>query len=315
MSRSVAQPYWVRALNWSHVHYLIVNPVAGQGRALAKLTAVQQFFADAQLPLTTLHTHYPNHATALVHTLPEDAHVLSLGGDGTLHEIAAACVHTRRVVGILPGGSGDDLAYALNIPRDNLNTALNIIEAGCVAKVDTGRVNGETFINAFGVGFDADVAYRVRHAPRPLRERSAYLYAILATLGRLEHIPVHMTLDGTPVFSGPALLVAVQNGPRTGGSFLFAPHASPFDGLLDIVVAQQVNRAGVVRLLPRLLKGTHLTHPAVLSFRGLELNIKWDRARPGHMEGELLTPTDTFTVRVQPKSLNVFVERNEDRKS
>ena len=152
------------------MHYLIVNPVAGQGRALAKLSAVEQFFAEARLPLTTLHTQHPTHATELVRALPEDARVLSLGGDGTLHEIAAACVHTRRVVGIVPGGSGDDLAYALGIPRDDLTTALNIVKAGHVGKVDTGCVNGETFINAFGVGFDADVAYRVRHAPGFLRE-------------------------------------------------------------------------------------------------------------------------------------------------
>ena len=128
--------------------------------------------------------------------MPADARVLSLGGDGTLHEIAAACVHTRRVVGILPGGSGDDLAYALNIRRDDLKVALDIVEAGCVARVDTGLVNGETFINAFGVGFDADVAYRVRHAPRLLKERSAYLYAVVTTLGRLEHVPVEVVLDG-----------------------------------------------------------------------------------------------------------------------
>lgn len=290
------------------MHYLIVNPVAGQGRALAKLAAVERFFADARLPLTVLHTQRPNHATELARALPEDAAVLSLGGDGTLHEIAAACVHTRRVVGILPGGSGDDLAYALNIPRNDLNVALNIIRVGRVRKVDTGFVNGETFVNAFGVGFDADVAYRVRHAPRPLKERSAYLYAIVATLGRLENIPVQVTLDSKPIFTGPALLVAVQNGPRTGGSFLFAPHASPFDGLLDIVVAKQVNRIGVLRLLPHLLKGTHLSHPAVLTFRGSELSIEWSKPRPGHMEGELLAPVDTFTVRVQPRSLNVFVE-------
>lgn len=291
------------------MHYLIVNPVAGQGRSLAKLTAVERVFADAQMPLTTLQTRYPNHATELVNTLPEDARVLSLGGDGTLHEVAAACVYTRRVVGILPGGSGDDLAYALSIPRDDLKVALNIIKAGHVGRVDTGRVNGETFINAFGVGFDADVAYRVRHAPRLLKERSAYLYAVVATLGRLENIPVRIILDGKPVFSGLALLVAVQNGPRTGGSFLFAPHASPFDGLLDIVVAKQVNRAGVLRLLPRLLRGKHLTHPAVLTFKGRELSIRWDKARPGHMEGELLAPTDLFAVSVQPKSLNIFTRK------
>ena len=288
------------------MYYLVVNPVAGRGRALALLSTVQQFFEAEGLALTTFLTERPVHATEIVRALPEDARVLSLGGDGTLHEIAAACLYTERTVGILPAGSGDDFAYALDIPRDDPIAALRIVRDGCWRAFDTGNVNGETFVNSFGVGFDADVAYGVRHAPPVLRERGAYLYTVLATLGRLRNVPVSVTVDGAAVFAGPALLVAVQNGVRTGGSFRFAPHAVPDDGLLEIVVAAGFGRVGTLRILPKVIKGTHLGHPQVFTCRGQDITLEWATMRPGHMEGELLESATHFRIRVQPASLRVF---------
>ena len=95
------------------MYYLIFNPNAGRGRSLGLLQQTQRFFDDNQLPLTVLTTTHPKHATELVCNLPLEALVLSLGGDGTLHEVVNACIHTQRTVGILPAGSGDDFAFAL----------------------------------------------------------------------------------------------------------------------------------------------------------------------------------------------------------
>ena len=291
------------------MHYLIVNPVAGRGRALAQLGTVEQFFRAEGLALRTLVTARPGHATELAHELPEDALVLSLGGDGTLHEIAAACLYTERTIGIIPAGSGDDFAHALGISRTDPVAALGVVKAGHRHLFDTGLVNGHVFVNAFGVGFDADVAYGVRKAPLVLKERGAYLYTVLARLGRLQNVPVVVTVDGAEVFKGAALLVAVQNGERTGGSFRFAPHAVPDDGLLEIVIAADFGRLGTLRILPKVMAGTHLGHPQVFSYRGRDITLDWARARPGHMEGELLEPAKHFRVRVQPASLRVFAPR------
>lgn len=293
------------------MHYLVVNPVAGRGRALALREHVEGFFVAEGLALTTLFTERPGHATDLVAALPKDAVVLSLGGDGTLHEIAAACVYTERTVGVLPAGSGDDFAYALGIPRNDPAAALHTVLAGHwrrfdTGTVNTGTVNGRVFVNSFGVGFDADVAYGVHRAPVRFKERGAYLYTILATLARLQNVPVTVTVDGAEVFAGPALLVAVQNGPRTGGSFRFAPHAVPDDGLLEVVVAAGFGRVGTLRILPRVMAGTHLDHPRVSTYRGRDIVVAWSAPRPGHMEGELIEPAATFRVCVQPKSLRVF---------
>jgi diacylglycerol kinase (ATP) len=283
--------------------FLIINPVAGRGRSLKALEVAQSFFSQT---LVVLKTQYRGHATELVHTLPKDATILSLGGDGTLHEIMTACVHTERTVGILPAGSGDDFAYALGIGRNSLEQALRVIQKGFVKKVDTATVNGIPFINAFGVGFDADVAYGIHNAPKFLKERNAYLYSVITTLGKLKNIPVEITIDGQKVFSGPSLLVSTQNGPRTGGSFYFAPQAKVDDGLLDVVIAGQFSRLGTLNILPRVMKGTHLSHPNILILRGKDILLKWQSVRPGHMEGELLAATETFHIQVKPKSLRIF---------
>jgi YegS/Rv2252/BmrU family lipid kinase len=286
--------------------FLIVNPVAGRGRSLKALGIAQTFFEQHHLKVEVLRTQYRGHATELVNTLPQNATILSLGGDGTLHEVMTACVYTDRTVGILPAGSGDDFAYALGIKRDNLQQALEVIQKGHIKKVDTATVNSIPFINAFGVGFDADVAYGIYNAPKLLKERNAYLYSVITTLGKLKNIPVKVTIDGQHVFSGPSLLVSTQNGPRTGGSFYFAPQAKIDDGLLDVVIAGQFSRLGTLNILPKVMKGAHASHPNILILRGKDILLKWESPRPGHMEGELLLATNTFHIQIQPKSLNVF---------
>ncbi len=289
------------------MYYLVFNPNAGRGRSQALLGQAKAFFDTQQLPFTVLTTTHPKHAIELVCQLPLNAAVLSLGGDGTLHEIVTACVNTPRTVGLLPAGSGDDFAFALGLERNNIQQALEVIKRGKIKTVDTATVNGEPFINAFGVGFDADVAYGIYTAPKFLKERNAYFYSIFATLGRLENIPVKVTLDDKQVFNGPSLLVSIQNGPRTGGSFLFSPNAKVDDSLLDVVIAGKFGRLETLNILPKVLKGTHVNHPNIKILQGKTVRLEWARPRPGHMEGELLQPATTFDIHVQAASLEVFV--------
>lgn len=288
---------------------LIVNPVAGRGRALALVPRIQSRFRSHGTPLRTIYTNAPGHATRLAATLPLCATILSLGGDGTLHEIAVACIGTERVLGVLPGGSGDDFAFALGIERYEVDEALEIVLTGCVKRVDTGTVNGTPFVNSLGIGFDAEVAHATLHAPLFLRERTAYLYGVLKTLRHLQTPYVTVEVDGCSFYGGPALLVSTQNGPRTGGSFLFAPHADTSDGRLDLVIATNVRRSEVMSLLPQVMKGTHLKHPKVRHTSGKHFRLRWARPRIGHMEGEGLAAAEAFEIQVVPQSLRVLVKK------
>ncbi len=288
------------------MHYLIANPTAGRGRALRALPHVKAFFAERSLPLTTLLTEAPGHATALAQALPDDATIVSLGGDGTLCEIVRACIGNGRIVGVLPGGTGNDFAFALGLERYALARGLEVVSQGHVRSVDIAEVNGTPFVNALGLGFPAEVAQAALRAPRFLAGPGVYLYAIFSVLSRLKTPHVEVTVDGQPFYTGPALLVSVQNGPSTAGGFLFAPEANLDDGHLDVVIATNLSRWGTVKLLPKVLKGLHLGHGNVMMARATQVSVRWSQPRPGHMDGELLSPDSAFEIRLRPAALRVL---------
>ncbi len=286
--------------------HLVYNPVAGRGRARAALVRTRAFLDERAVPYRVLSTEAPGHATELARATPPDATVVAVGGDGTAHEVAAACIASERTLAVLPVGSGDDFAFALGMRRADLAGALERLVEGNVRLVDTGRINGEPFVNAAGVGFDADVATRVAAAPRPLKGLAAYLWAVVRALGALDASPVEVRVDGRPVYAGRSLLVSTHLGPRTGGSFLFAPDASLTDGVFEVLVAGGLGRLGTLALLPRVMRGAHLGHPAVHLFRGRRVELRWDRDQPGHVEGEPLPAGRTFVLEAVPASLRVL---------
>jgi diacylglycerol kinase (ATP) len=295
------------------VIHLVYNPVAGRGRAALALERTRAFLDAAAVPYTLVTTAAPGHATELARAAPAGATVVAMGGDGTVHEVARgilACANGDapgdKVLATLPVGSGDDFAFAMGIPRDDLDAALRRLLHGTVTAIDVGDVNGEPFVNAFGVGFDADVAHRVAHAPRFLKGLGAYLYAVVTTLGRLDPGHVTVTIDGVETYVGKALLVGCQNGPRTGGSFLFAPDARNDDGVLDVVVAGAFDKLGTLGILPKVMRGRHLGHPKVHLFQGKDVRLTWQRPQHAHAEGEQLTAGTSFHVTLRPGALRVL---------
>ncbi len=288
--------------------HLIVNPVAGRGRSLRRLRRVRKRLEHQRVPYRVHPTRAPGHAAQIAASLPRDATLLVLGGDGTLHEVASACVHTERTIGVVPGGSGDDFAVALGVERRSPRNALAHALSENVIHVDTATVNGAPFINSLGTGFDAEVAHTFGRAPKVLRERAAYLYAVAVTLRTLRRKHVEVTVDGAPFYRGPALLASVQNGPRTGGSFVFAPTASLTDGLLNVVVAGRIGAKDVLRLLPKVLRGERLRHPEVYEAVGKRITIHWEEVTPAHVEGQLLEVQKRFEVEVVPRSLRMLYE-------
>ncbi len=285
--------------------HLVYNPVAGRGRAPGALARARASLDARGVDYRVLTTRAPRHATELTAALPPEATVVAVGGDGTAHEVAKACVGSSRTLGLLPVGSGDDFAFALGLHRSDLDGAVERLAAGRVRLVDSGVVNGEPFINAAGVGFDADVARRVARAPAALKGSGAYLWGVFDALRALRAVGVELEVDGELVYRGRSLLVSTQLGPRTGGSFLFAPAATIGSGAFHVVVAGDLGRAGTLNLLPRVMRGAHLGHPKVQLFRGERLRLRWQRPQPCHVEGETLAETTDYDMRLVPRSLRV----------
>lgn len=287
-----------------------MNPTAGRGRVLPLLERALHALKAAGAPAEVTTTGSPGEAAAVVAALPPDVTAVAVGGDGTVHAVMRACLAHDRRLGVLPSGSGDDFAFALGLGRHDLDQAVRVLLAGRERRVDVGEVNGEPFVNGFGSGFDADVADRVLRAPHAFRGLGRYLYGIVTALRdfRLAEAELTMTApDGDIVrHTGPTLLVSVQNGPRAGGSFNFAPGAALDDGIFDVLVAGRFGRMGTLAILPRVMRGTHLGHPRVHRFAATSVDLRWSTMMAGHAEGEQLDPSATYRVRMRPLALRIL---------
>jgi YegS/Rv2252/BmrU family lipid kinase len=231
--------------------------------------------------------------------------VVAVGGDGTVHEVAAACVETRRVMGVLPAGSGNDYVKALGIGTD-LARALEVLVGGKVRVVDAGEVNGVRFNNGLGVGFDAEVAAGVAEAPPYLGGTGGYAWSVGRLLWDFRCHEAGLVLDGE-VIEAKTILVAVALGTTYGSIFRLAPGAVLDDGLFDVIWSEEVNRAEVLRLIPAALRGTLAGHPKVHVARAREVVVDLAEEIPAHVDGEMLALTRHFRARVLPGALRIVV--------
>ena len=285
--------------------HLVFNPAADKGRAAVRRRGIHEYLEARGAEVVWHVTEGPGDARRIVSGLPDRALVLAVGGDGTVHEVAAACVRTGRVMGVLPVGSGNDYVKALGIGTD-LGRALEIVVGGKVRSVDAGEVNGIRFNNGLGIGFDADVAAGVALAPKYLGGFGGYLWSVgrLLLWGMKCH-EVRLKL-GREEISAETILVAVALGTTYGARFKLAPGSSIQDGAFDVVWSEEVTRAEVLRLIPAVLRGTHLTHPKIHFARTAEVEVFLTTPTSAHVDGEMLPSTRDFRARVLPGALRVL---------
>ena len=285
--------------------HLVFNPMADRGRAEARRRSISSFLERQREIEPVWHvTREPGHAHRIVEGLPEDVLVAAVGGDGTVHEVAAACIDTGRVMGVLPVGSGNCYVQALGVGT-NLERALEILLRGKTRVVDAGEVNGVRFNDGLGIGFDAEVAALVADAPRYFGGFGRYLWSVLRLLPSFHCREVTLKLDDRDVVESKTVLVAVALGTTYGGRFKLAPASRLDDGLFDVIWSEELGRAESAKLIPAVLRGSHLKHPRINFARAREVEIRFTEAAPAHVEGELLAPAHTFRARVLPEALQV----------
>jgi len=287
------------------VAHLVLNPAAGRGRVAGRREDISAYLEGRGVEVVWHPTEGPGHAGKIASGLPDGALVVAVGGDGTVHEVAAACVESGRVVGVLPVGSGNDYAKALGIGTD-LGRALEVVAGGRVRSVDTGEVNGVRFNNGLGIGFDAEVAAGVAQAPRLLGGFGAYLWSVGRLLWGMRCHEARLKLGGGEEIPARTILVAVALGTTYGARFRIAPESSLDDSVFDVVWSEEVSRAEVLRLVPSVFRGTHLSHPKIHFARTAEIEVYLAEPTPAHADGEMLPPTRNFRARVLPRSLRVL---------
>jgi diacylglycerol kinase (ATP) len=267
---------------------LIANPVSGRGRGRAVAEKVRTTLAAAGCRVDVRYTAKPDQATELAASAAAAGfeRVVAVGGDGTIGDVGAGLAGTGVPLGIVPAGTGNDLCRCLGIPR-SLPGAAQLLLAGQPRRIDLWRANDRSFLNAAGIGLDAEVAYHANRGGR-LRGMPAYLVALVRALRSFRPLPLRIEGDGEQ-FSGPVMLSALANATCYGGGIPIAPEARPDDGLLDVVIVRAMPLHTLALQFPRLLRGAHLTHPLVSTFRAASLRIEGDPAARISLDGELRT--------------------------
>jgi diacylglycerol kinase (ATP) len=295
----MSRPYRVRAIDANrtigpvpNALLVIVNPTAGGGRAARLVPWLRERLAsrtDARL-VVTRRAGEAEEVAGEARAAGADR-VVAVGGDGTIQEIVNGVVDgaAAATVGIVPVGSGNDLARSLGLPRDPAAAWTVAIGRGERA-VDLLLATGEDgrrrwFGSAGGIGFDAQVAAAMATRAGWQRGQLGYLLTTLTELRRFSNRRVELTLDGAPI-ARQVLFVAIANGEYYGGGMRIAPGAAVDDGMFDLCVVGDVSRLTALRQLANLYRGTHVHHPQVDMHRGRAVAIDGDAATLVHLDGE-----------------------------
>jgi diacylglycerol kinase (ATP) len=285
---------------------VLVSRPAGRGRARAVAGAVLDALRDAGLeprvlPATTRADAERQAAQAVA---AGTTAVVAVGGDGAAHAALQAVAGTPTPLAVIPAGTGNDLALALDVPADPVDAAraaATDLLTGDVATLDAGRTGSRWWATVLCCGFDSAVTDRANRLRWPRGPRR-YDVAILAELARLRPREVTLVLDGE-ARTLPVTLVAVGNTAWYGGGMRVCPGADPTDGLLDVTVVGPVSRRELVATRPRLTAGTHVEHPAVTVHRAARIELAGEGLTT-YADGEPVAPLPAVTVCV-PAALRV----------
>lgn len=295
---------------------VIVNPQADFGFAWQGAGALEKI-AEEFSGIEWVYTEYPHHANKLAYQAGLEGYdmVVSVGGDGTTHEVVNGLMELetakRPVLGVIPMGSGNDFAFALGMDPDP-DAAFRQVINGQVRKVDIGLLKdqygrSEYFTNAVGIGFDATVTNYFRKV-KYLRGIPAYMAAIIQTLVLHHDAPRMQVKTDTEQWEEESLMFVVCNGSREGGGFLVAPSSLPDDGIFHYARVMKVSRLMMLRLIPEVMKGTHERFKQVNCgyFQKMELNA--DRPLQIHTDGEIYAGFESIIQKVSVEILPGEIE-------
>jgi diacylglycerol kinase (ATP) len=276
---------------------VILNPSAGRGAGARLEAEIVERLQVCDLQFRLVATTGPGHAQRLAQEAGSQGQemVVAVGGDGTSNEVLNGLMQAEggpdgTAMAVLPIGTGNDFAFGAGIPM-NLRQAFSVVARGQSRVLDVGRINADNeeprfFGNGVGVGFDALANIESRKIQR-LRGSLLYLVAAIRTLAFYYQAPqAEIRMDDQELFQ-PSLMISVMNGRRMGGAFYMTPGSQMDDGLFDYCIAAKVGRPKMVAFIPRFMRGTHTTDPAVTMGQVQKLTIVSESPWAAHLDGEI----------------------------
>jgi diacylglycerol kinase (ATP) len=307
---------------------IILNPYAGRWKGLQKRGEVEEAMKFLGMDYDLVMTESPLAGTELAYQAVKNGFspIISAGGDGSFNEVMNGIVLAAQEsktaptpMGLLPLGTVNDLMVNLHLPLDILG-ASKVIAAGHSRCIDLGEViawdisrknqKKRYFDNNSAIGLEPNVTLIQSRIPW-LRGSIRYLLATLIGVAKNPQWKIHLESDGGD-YNGPVTLVTMGNNPLTGGVFYMAPHADPFDGILDCVYGFIPSRIQILQVLPRTMKpgvGNYIEHPSVHEIKVSWVKIHIDPPTPLHADGEILfESTQDIEYHILPDYLPVLMD-------
>ena len=269
---------------------VILNPCSGSGRGKKDWPKIEGLLKASGIAYELHISEYPGHAIDLARDLVTKGgrFLLSVGGDGTAHEVANGILtqtmvpSTEVVLGVIPVGTGNDLGRTLGFPS-NYKGAIAALTSGKTFLQDVGTLSymadgkpaNRYFINIAGMGYDAQVGEYVNELKAKGRGgQMVYFQGLLKCLMRFQPIPSRYEINDQ-VFDKDLFSITVGICKYFGGGMKPCPDAIPDDGLLDVTVLHGISKFKLITtIVPGLFNGSFVKRPEVTQFRTIRVAVK-----------------------------------------
>lgn len=298
---------------------MIVNPAAGAWKTAKKWPEIMELLESLELDFEYDVTEAPGHAIELTRSAVEKGYelVVAVGGDGTINEVVNGLYDANALgnvtLGVINTGTGADYIRTLGIPRrykEACQTLVSprgkvVVDLGIVECMSQGRKKKRLFVNFAGLGFDAEVVRATTEKFKALGSLPSYLMGLFSTLFSYENRDVLLVVDGE-IGERRICTILMNHGRYGGGGMLPAPNADPGDGLFDVLIIDDIAKPDLLVSIPRIYRGTHLTHPKVTLMRAREVEVKPAVNMAVQADGELFGEAPA-SFRVLPGALTVLI--------
>ncbi len=244
---------------------------------------------------------------------PWDA-IVALGGDGTLFQVLNCCLQHEGFdtpLGLIPAGTGN--SFSKEFRHQPAQPAWQRLLEGKAVPVDVLRCRLQSaeawhghdyyFINVMGLGFVSEVNINSQQFKR--FGAVSYVLGLLVTLKNFKPAHLRMALDDQTL-ERTAMFAVICNSRYTGGDMWVAPHAEIDDGLMEVVVLNELSRFGLIRAFPSVFTGKHVDHPKVEMFRCRSLRVESEAPQLLTPDGEILGATP-MTIEVLPRRVQFIL--------
>lgn len=298
---------------------LIANKFAGTRSTKNFWKKMDEKFAKVGITVEYFFTERVGHARELAVDVLKKGYtrLAVMGGDGTFSEVIDGLMKSKEnlsniLVGLIPFGTGNDWGRYWKLDR-NIDKSISVLANGVPTAVDVGKINysvGEKpvtryFINAYGLGFDAKVLELTNNLQHTFKGASwTYTLALFLTLFKHRSQVMEYEFDGGKTFKGLSYTASMGNGCYTGGGIKQTPEAVPNDGLLDIMVVENLNLVKILKAVKLLFTGRLLEHDSVHLFKSKNVVARSAKPIISEVDGILQEFTNEIRVELLPKQIN-----------